>query len=204
MAIVKRTNEHLHGPDYHLVTCLETKTGIKRNIDEDFALRIRFLPSLAFVSPFDVRQYFEAVVEHLPMPASQELILYFERTYIGRRLPGGNHQDPIYPIEMWNHHHEVLQGIPRTNNAVEAWHRSYNSTVGCYHPNIWRFMKALKQEQGLVELKQAKYIAGENPSKRQKDKDNEEGLKNLILSYLHREPIDFIRGVANRIGMHAT
>ena len=52
-----------------------------------------------------------------------------------------------------------------TNNAVEAWHRSYNVTVGCYHPNIWRFMKALKQEQGLVELKQAKYIAGEKPTK---------------------------------------
>ena len=62
------------------------------NIDEVFALRIRFIPSLAFDSPFDVRQYFETVVEHLPMPASQELILYFERTYIARRLPGGNHQ----------------------------------------------------------------------------------------------------------------
>ena len=34
MAIVKRTNEHLHGPDYHLVTCLETKTGIKRKAQD--------------------------------------------------------------------------------------------------------------------------------------------------------------------------
>ena len=65
-------------------------------------------------------------------------------------------------------------------------------------------MKALKQEQGLGKLKQAKYIAGEKPSKRQKDKDNEESLKNLIIGYLHREPVEFIRGVAHRIGMHAT
>ena len=34
-------------------------------------MRIRYLPSIAFISSFDVRQYFKAVVEHLPMPASQ-------------------------------------------------------------------------------------------------------------------------------------
>ena len=49
------------------------------------------------------------------MPVSEELVLYFDRTYIARILPGGNQQDPIYPIKLWNHHHEVLQGIPRTN-----------------------------------------------------------------------------------------
>ena len=141
------------------------------NTDEEFALRIRYLPALAFVSPFDVREYFEAVFEELPMPAAQGLVLYFERTYIGRILPGGTQQEPIFPIEMWNHHHEVPQGIPRTTNAVEAWHRSYNATVGCYHPNIWRFINALKREQGLVEVKQAKFIAGEKPAKRQKDKN---------------------------------
>ena len=30
MIIVKRTNEHLHGPDMAAVCCLETKSGIKR------------------------------------------------------------------------------------------------------------------------------------------------------------------------------
>ena len=34
MSIMKQTNEHLHGPDYHLVTCLETKVGIKRKAQD--------------------------------------------------------------------------------------------------------------------------------------------------------------------------
>ena len=38
-------------------------------------------------------------------------------------------------------------------------------------------MKALKQEQGLVELKQAKYIAREKPTKRRKDKAMRKTLK---------------------------
>ncbi len=103
---------------------------------------------------------------------------------------------------MWNHHHEVPQGIPRTTNAVEAWHRSYNATIGYCHPNIWRFINALKQEQGLVEVRQAKFIAGEKPTKRRKDKANEEGLKGLIFGYFHRLPLEFLRGVAHRIGLN--
>ena len=31
---MKRTNEHLHGTEYHLVTCLETKIWIKRKAQD--------------------------------------------------------------------------------------------------------------------------------------------------------------------------
>ena len=34
-----------------------------------------------------------------------------------RTLPGGGQVAPIFPIDIWNHHHDVLQGIPRTTNA---------------------------------------------------------------------------------------
>ena len=78
---------------------------------------------------------------------------------------------------MWNHQHEVPQGIPRTTNAVEAWHRSYNATIGCCNPNIWRFINALEQEQGLVEVRQAKFIAGESLLNDERIKPMKKGLK---------------------------
>ena len=34
MKIVKRTNEHLHGPDMVAESCLETKFGIKRRAEQ--------------------------------------------------------------------------------------------------------------------------------------------------------------------------
>ena len=106
--------------------------------DEDLALRLRMLPALAFASPFDVPELFPQVIEQVNIPEATELALYFEQTYVGRTLPGGGQVNPLFPIEMWNHHHEAPIGIPRTTNAIEAWHRSYNATIGCHHPNIWK------------------------------------------------------------------
>ena len=142
--------------------------------DQQLALQLRKLAALAFALPFDVAELFPQVIVELHIPNSAELALYFENTYVGRSLPGGGQVAPIFPIDIWNHHHDVLQGIPRTANAVEAWHRSYTATIGCHHPNIWKFISALKQEQGLVEIKQAKFLAGDKPTKRTKNFANEE------------------------------
>ena len=80
--------------------------------------KIRLLPALAYASPFDVPELFAAVVKQLPMPAAQRLVLYFERTYIGRTLPGGTFREPLFPVEFWNHHLEVRQGFPKTTNYL--------------------------------------------------------------------------------------
>ena len=74
-----------------------------------------------------------AVAAQLPMPEATELVLYFEQTYIVRTLPGGTYQAPLFPIDLWNYHIETTFGLPRTTNSVEAWHRSFNATVGCHH-----------------------------------------------------------------------
>ena len=136
------------------------------NHDEELAMCIRQLPALAFASPSDVPHLFAAVVQQLPMPQATELVLYFERTYIGRTLPGGTHQAPLFPNYLWNFHIDTPFGLPRTTNAMEAWHRSFNATVGCHHPSIWKFITALKREQGLVEVRQAKFTAVAAPTKR--------------------------------------
>ena len=88
--------------------------------DEALALRIRLLTALAFAAPFDVPESFPQVIVQLSISQAQELALYFEKTYVGRSLPVGTFVEPIFPISLWNHHHEVPQDIPRTTNAVEA------------------------------------------------------------------------------------
>ena len=125
------------------------------------------------------------------MPMAEGLVLYFERTYVGRVLPGGTFQQLIFPIEMWHCHFEVLAGFPRTTNSVEAWHRSFNATVGCYHPTICKLIQALKLEQGIVELKQIKYLAGERPTKRKNCQYHEETIWNLERDYFNRSMMDF-------------
>ena len=113
------------------------------NQDEELALRIRLLPALAFASPFDVLEVFGDVVQELVVPT---------------RIPCSQLR--------CGYHYDTAFGLPRTTNAVEAWHRSFNATVGRHYPNIWKVITALKREQGLVEVRQAKFIAGTNPPKR--------------------------------------
>ena len=172
--------------------------------DEALALRIRLLPALAFAATFDVPELFSQFIAQLSISQAQQLALYFEKTYVGQSLPGGTFVGPLFPISLWNHHHEVPQGIPRTTKAGEMWHRPYNVTISCYHPNIWKFLVALKREQGLVEVRQAKFLSGETPTKRSKNRANEDALKTLILSYFHRPPLEFLKGVAHRFSMEST
>ena len=125
--------------------------------DEELAIRIRIISALAFAAPFEVQALFEEVAAQLPTPEADELIQYFERTYIGRTLPGGAYQQPLFSIGIWNYHFDTAFVLPRTTNAVEAWHRSFNATVGCHHPNISKFISAIQREQGLIEVRQTKY-----------------------------------------------
>ena len=58
-------------------------------------------------------------------------------------------------------------------NAVEAWQRSFNVIVECNDSNIWKIVTAPKREQGLVEIRHAKYIAGDQAFKQNTTQANE-------------------------------
>ena len=55
---------------------------------------------------------------------------YFEDTFIGRPTRRNGRRAPQFPISLWNVHDRVEEGLPRTNNTVEGWHRSFQSNVG--------------------------------------------------------------------------
>ena len=172
--------------------------------DKELAMRIRQIPALAFAHPFDVCELFGQVASLFPPSAEvAELLEYFQRTYVGRTLPSGYYSEPTFPINLWNYHLDTPFGIPKTTNAVEAWHRSFNSTVGCHHPTIWRFISALKREQGLVEVRHAKFLAGNAPTKRKRCQASEQALIDLVLCYFdeNRSKTEFLRGVAHHFSL---
>ena len=59
--------------------------------DKELAICIRMIPSLAFAAPHEVPSLFAEVAAQLPTPEADTVIEYFERTYIGRTLPGGSY-----------------------------------------------------------------------------------------------------------------
>ena len=156
------------------------------------------LPALAFVPPELVGWSFEHLVTVFPENAFP-LCKYFEETYIGLRNANGSRNPPLFPIHLWNIFHLVPQGLPRTTNLVEGWHRGFLTTCGCHHPTIWKFIEALKTEQASVELKQLRFISGENPKKTKKSIEKEKSIMNLVNSFAYRPILLYLRGISFKI-----
>src|ERR1051325_3594150 len=117
------------------------------------------LAALAFVPEADVEIAFEALADELPLEA-QPVVDYFEDTYIGR-VRQQVRRGATYPISVWNVNSRVQSDLPCTNNAVEGWHRSFQSHLAGFHPNIWKFIQILQRQQALTEVSVEQFVAGD-------------------------------------------
>ena len=59
------------------------------------------IPSLAFVPEEDVVDCYNILMTDFPESALN-VAVYFEETYIGKRLPDNSRRIPPFPIRMWN------------------------------------------------------------------------------------------------------
>ena len=49
-------------------------------------------------------------------------------------------------------YHRTDEELPRTNNSVAGWHRSFQRHVSACHPNFWKFLEMLKKEETVVRV----------------------------------------------------
>jgi hypothetical protein len=107
--------------------------------DSKFASNIKQLTALAFVPVQDVIKSFVTLIDTefftKESDLTEEFISYFESTYIGR-IHRNSRREPLFPISLWNCFHAVKEGIPKTNNHVEGWHRKFSSLLSASHPSI--------------------------------------------------------------------
>ena len=199
-------NTEQNGCFFHFSQCIFRaiqNIGLKRKYetDTDFALRMRMLPALAFVPVGTVVEAFELLCDNNTFPhEAQEVVDYFEDTWIGRPNRRSARRPPLFSHDMWNMYSRVLDDLPKTNNSVEAWHRGFETEVGAHHPNIWRFIKCLQKEQSFNEVRIEQYVAGIEPeSPRKRYRDSAKRLKSLVQTFNQDDIIDYIRGIAHNL-----
>lgn len=95
----------------------------------------------------------------------------------------------------------MLQGLPKTNNSIEGWHRGFQYQISAEHPNIWKFVSAIKREQSLAELRIEQYVGGQvPPPKRKKYKDSAERLARVVNNFIPNvNAIEYLRGIDHNI-----
>lgn len=120
------------------------------------------LPALTFVPPPDVVGAFEQLADTMPAEA-QQVVDYFEDTWVGYPNRWGRRRAPLFSIDLWNCYQSIIDGVAKTNNSVEGWHRGFLELVGVHHPPIFKFIGFLKREQSLNEAKIEQHLADQAP-----------------------------------------
>ena len=113
---------------------------------EELRLKMKMLAALVFVPLNLVPHYFEVLSDDIPA-VLEPLYNYFEDNYLGRPARHGQRREPDFAIEMWSMYERAELGLPRTNNAVEGWHRAFQNTVGYAHPTVYKLINSVDTSQ---------------------------------------------------------
>ena len=158
--------------------------------------------AIAFVPLPDIILAFDALCVHCGGTGNERVILrYFERNYIGD-LRAGLRAAHFFPHEQWSVHDRVINGLPRTTNAVEVWQLSFKQSVGQCHATIWKFIDCLKREHASMHLKIAHDVAGvPAPPQKRRYRDLNARILAVTRDYANRNRniIDLLRAISYMI-----
>ena len=110
----------INGCFFHFISeCVSegSSRGLSKNYQEDpdFALKIKMLPSLAFLPEMEVVDCFNFLMQDFPENAFNPA-KYFEDNYIGKKLPNGTRRIPLFPIRLW----KLFSQEFKTNNLAQT------------------------------------------------------------------------------------
>ncbi|XP_050706630.1 uncharacterized protein LOC126992005 [Eriocheir sinensis] len=120
---------------------------VRYETDRDFAMTVKSLPALAFVPIDEVPEVFEELGAAFPDEAEcNDLIAYFESTYVRGPRVGGRARNPRFEPQLWNHYEDAQICAPKTTNCTEGFHNSLKSLFMCSHPTMWSFMNGIRKD----------------------------------------------------------
>lgn len=185
--------------------------GLRNDYIDNEGLRVlvRSFVTLAFLPLDQVTPAFEVLEEtaetyYRDIPLLEEFVSYFEQVYIGRHTTTRHRtrRTPRYPAHIWNVRERTVEGLPRTNNRLEGWHRAIQTLFDSPHPSMWRFLDGLKKEQALVWANLQFRAAGRQPPAQEKRyQEINKSLQTLIAQYDSgaQSLEQFLRGCAYNI-----
>lgn len=92
---------------------------------------------------------------------------------------------------------------PRTNNHVEGWHSALNKSVARAHPNIFKFIDLIKQEQKKAELKLLQIeTGGKVVQGKKKYIDMERNVQAAIATYTNNQGVEAVPNFLDEVGIY--
>ncbi|KAK3911523.1 V-type ATP synthase subunit I [Frankliniella fusca] len=109
------------------------------------------------------------------------------------------------PPDIWNCYERTVQGLPRTTNTCEAWHRRLGTLVGKHHPSLFVFLDQLQEEIGEVDVQITRAEGGYTPVKRRSALEAAEARINRIVERYaeykeHGDVPTYIEAIGHNLG----
>ncbi|KAK0401121.1 hypothetical protein QR680_015601 [Steinernema hermaphroditum] len=160
-------NTQVHGCYFHFSQSVwrnikSSGLAIRYANDVQYNVHLRKFSALAFCKEQDVLVRYSQLATQLlrdygVSDGHENFLEYFENTWVGRTT-----RRPRYEISMWNCKSVTELELPRTNNSVESWHNAFQGAMGSEHPNVYKLVDKLLDEQVRVKAICAKLAAGED------------------------------------------
>jgi len=160
--------------------------------------------ALAFLPPQDVIAGFEELSDAIRYhynDKADDLLQYFEGTYIGRFRRNAPRRPPMFQIELWDMFHRTHDELPRTSNSVEGWHRSFQGHPTSCHPVFWKFLQILQNEESLIRVSIIQHLVGHpSPARRRRYLDCNQRILRIVDDFANRNVLDYLRAIAHNLG----
>ena len=210
-------NASVSGCLFHYKQAVRRQLGAKGcmalyNADRNFQTLVSMLYSLPFVPSHEVVHVFETVVQPFFEDCADDwteegydeetgdFFKYFERTYIGLSTRTGR-RNPLFKIETWNHHCEVLKDdFVVTNNGIESFNSSRTPSIP-RNASIWSVLECLNKEDSMSKVTYMEYLRGTNQAhNKSRDKNNRaktEELKSICEKWMEFDSKDYLEAIRN-------
>ena len=163
---------------------------------EEIRKYTKMLVALAFVPPTDITNVFESLHDVIP-DELDDLVLYFEDTWIGRPCRRGRGRDAMFPPSVWSVYERAVSEHPRTNNLLEGWHRAMQMSIGHMHPTIYKFIDILRLEQNHTSNKVIRLDCEQHEDvKYSKYVRVNKAIPKIISKYSSRDPLEYLHSIS--------
>lgn len=104
--------------------------------------------------------------------------------------------------KLWNIYDRVLSNLPRSNNAVEGWHKAFASRVVIAHPTVAKLAEKIRREQSKFEIDIAQILQGHQPKpKRAVYRKLDERISRVVFSYNPLEISQYLGNLSPSISL---
>ena len=188
-------NTVVAGCFFHLTQSVVRKVaalGLKQRYETDieFATLVKSLSCLSFVPLGEVEFQFNELVRMFPAENYvQDILLYFEDTYIVHRGVGGVRTDPRFPPACWNYFNNAEECLPKTTNCMEGYHNALKAMFLCQHPNVWVLFNGLKRDIAAHRLTLQQALVQNPERRRRKYIEIMHRLSRKVANYFHEADV---------------